>query len=286
MIEQRSPEWFAARKGRLTGSIAGACLDLAPYMTKDAAFRVLVRSMHDMPDEFQGNIATEYGANNEDGAVLDYELETGRSVTPAPFVPWNNWLGASPDGYVGDDGLIEAKCPFGLRKDENPQFKSIADQPHYYAQVQVQLFVTGRSWCDFWQWSPHGTNLERVTYDGAWIDDNIPTLLAFWQDAKAADPADYEGLVRPTIDTPEALRLVQEYDDLKDAIDNATERKKEILAEIVRIANGKNAEVAGRKLTLTIRKGSIAYAKALNAAAPDFDVEPYRGKGSESWGLK
>jgi putative phage-type endonuclease len=262
-MEQRTPEWFAARKGRVTASLVGGLLDCAPYMSKDTAFRSLVRSCHGLPDEFEGNIATEYGNANEGLARSAYEIETGNTVESVGFVAWNNWLGASPDGYVGHDRLLEIKCPFGKRKDESPEFASIDDQPHYYAQVQIQLFVTGRKWCHFWQWSPHGHKLETILYDGDWISENLPTLLAIWQDAQAANPEDYDGELRKTIDTPEAVRLVAEYDELSDAIENATARKKDIIIRMAEMSGGKNADMAGRKLTLVKRAGSVAYAKAL-----------------------
>lgn len=285
-MEQRTQEWYAARKGRITASLVGGLLDCAPYMSKDAAFRALVRSCHGLPDEFEGNIATDYGTNNEELAVKAYEIETGNTVVLAGFVAWDNWLGASPDGYIGDDGLIEIKCPFGKRKDEEPEFASIEDQPHYYAQIQVQLFVTGRKWCHFWQWSPHGSKLEIVEFSQDWIDENLPTLLAIWQDAQEADPNEYDGEVRKVIDTPEAQKLIAEYDELRDAIDNATARRKDIVDRLVQMSGGKDAKVAGRNLTLVKRKGSVSYAKALAEIAPDADLEKWRGKPSESWQVK
>lgn len=285
-MEQRSPEWFAARRGRVTGSVVGAILECAPYMSREDAFRALVRSMHGMPSEFSGNVATEYGTYNEPGALAEYQMESGNKVDPAGFVTHDDWLGASPDGYVGVDGLVEIKCPYGKRKENPPIFKSIEEQPHYYAQIQVQLFVTGRDWCDFYQWSPHGTKTERVFFDMAWIDDNLPILQNFHLAAKQADPADYEGPKRPVIDTPEAAKLVAEYDELSEAIDNATARKKDILARMVQIAGERDAKIAGRNLTLVKRKGSVSYAKALAKYAPKADLEPFRGKPSESWQLK
>lgn len=284
-MEQRSPEWFAARRGRVTGSQVGALLDLSPYRSKDAAFRDLVRSIHDMPSEFEGNVATEWGNANESLARTTYEMETGNAVEDASFVEFDTWLGASPDGWVAY-GLVEFKCPFGIRKDKNPVFKSIEDQPHYYAQIQLQLFVTKRSWCDFFQWTPFGWSLERVTYDGAWINENLPTLRAIWEDAKAADPALYEGPARPVFDTPETDRLISEYDELSEAIENAEARKKDIVSRLVEISGGKNAVMSGRNLTLVKRKGSVSYAKALAKYAPDADLEPFRGKDSESWQVK
>mgnify|MGYP001083736117 CR=1 FL=1 len=285
-MEQRSDEWFAARRGRLTGSMVGAALGLAPYQSKDDCLRALVRDMHGMPSEFEGNIATEYGTNHEDMARRAYEMETGNDVLPASFVPFETWSGASPDGYVGDDGLLEIKCPFGKRKDDPPEFDKAEDQPHYYAQMQVQMHFTGRNWCDFFQWAAKGHALERVPYDPVWIAENMPKLQAFWWKAKDADPADFEGPKRKVIDTPDAAKLVAEYDELSDAIDNATQRKKDIIAQLVQAAGEKDALVAGRNLTLVRRKGSVSYAKALAKIAPDADLEPFRGKASESWQLR
>ena len=286
-MEQRSPEWFAARKGRLTASMAGAALGLAPYMTKDAALRSLVRDMNGMASEFEGNIATDYGNNNEDQARSAYELETGNTVEPAGFVPFENWCGASPDGYIAQHALLEIKCPFGKRNDANPVFASPEEQPHYYAQMQIQMFVTGRSECDFYQWSPNGARLDRVHYDGAWINENLPRIKAFWHKAKEADPADFGDIPdRAEIDTQETDKLITEYDELSEAVDNATKRKKDIVSRLVDLAGGKNAKVSGRNLTLVKRKGAVSYAKALAEIAPDADLEPYRGKPSESWQIK
>jgi putative phage-type endonuclease len=283
---QRSPEWHAQRAGRLTASMVGAALDLAPYRSQDDCLRDLVRSMHGMESEFQGNIATEYGTNMEPQAKSAYEMETGHTVKNAGFVSFEDWTGASPDGYLGEDGLIEIKCPFGIRKDLDPVFKSLDDQPHYYAQIQIQLFVTGKTWCHFYQWSPHGSKLETVKYDGGWINENLPRLKAFWWKAHEADPKDFEGPKRKLIDTPEAEKLITEYEELSEAIENAQARKKDIIARMVEMSDGKNAVVAGRNLTLVKRKGSVAYAKALAKYAPDADLEPFRGKDSESWQVK
>lgn len=285
-MEQRSKEWFEARRGRVTGSIVGGLLGLAPYMSKEDAFRALVRSCHGLPDEFKGNIATEYGTANEGLARSAYEMETGQNVQGVGFVPFENWAGASPDGLVGDDGMLEIKCPFGKRKDNPPEFSSIDEQPHYYAQMQFQMFCTGRAWCDFFQWSPHGSFLECVDYNDEWINENVPRLKAFWWKAREADPSEYDGPLRKVIDTPEAVRLIAEYDELSEAIENANARKKDILARVVEMSGESNAKVAGRNLTLVKRNGSVSYAKAIAEIAPDADLEKWRGKPSESWVIK
>lgn len=286
-MKQQSKQWFEARKGRVTDSVVGAILGIAPYMTREEALRSMVRSYHGAEREFIGNIATEWGNTNEETARWEYELETGNTVKEAGFDRYEDWLGASPDGYVGDDGLLEIKCPFGIRKDEPPVFKSIEDQPHYYAQIQIQLHVTGREWCHFWQWTQHGTKLETVNYDQAWIDENLPKLRQFYAEylSELDNPEHLEPL-RKEINTEETRRLVDEYDQLSEAIDNATERKKEVLAELVKASGEKNALVWGKKLTLTERVGSVSYAKVVKDHCPDVDLEQYRGKPSKFWGLK
>ena len=142
-MEQRSEEWFAARKGRVTASMVGAILGVSPNLSRAGAMRRMVRDAHGAEPEFTGNIATQYGENNEAGAIAEYQMETGRTVNPVGFVTREDWAGCSPDGLIGDDGGLEVKCPFGKRKEGD--LKPLDDQPHYYAQVQFSLWVTGRA---------------------------------------------------------------------------------------------------------------------------------------------
>lgn len=281
-LEQKSDEWYKARVGRITGSMVGAILECAPYMTKAEALRSMVRSYHGAPSEFTGNIATEWGNTHEDGARWEYELETGNKVDPAFFDTKEDWLGASPDGYIGDDGLVEIKCPFGIRNDPEPKFKTLAEQPHYYAQIQVQLYVTDRKWCDFWQWTPHGTRLERVDIDHEWLNENLPILRQFYAFyLSELDNPDHLEPLRKEINTDAAKKMLDEYDQLGDAIANAQERQKEVKAAIIDAAGGSNALMWGRKITKVERKGNVQYGKVPELKG--VDLEPYRGKGSVSW---
>lgn len=282
MIEQRSTAWFEQLKGRVTGSAVGSTLGLAPYATRADVMRRMVRQYHGAPSEFQGNVATSWGTDNEAGAIWQYEMETGNTVVPAPFVPLDDWLGASPDGYIGADGLIEVKCPYGLRN--GGDFKSINDQPHYYAQIQVQLYCTGRDWCDFYQWSPHGTKLERVDLDQDWLDRNLPILRQFYAEyLSELDNQEHLEPLRRELNTLEAKRVLEEIDQLKEAEEQAKERRKELEADLVLMAGNQNANVWGRKLTLVERKGNVQYAKVPELKG--VDLEPYRAKSSEFWKL-
>jgi len=283
-MEQLSPEWFASRKGRITASMVGAIIGVAPYMTRDGAMRRMVREREGAEPEFVGNIATEYGVNNEAGALAEYTMETGNVVEAVGFVTREDWAGCSPDGLIGADGGLEAKCPFGKRK--GGDLKPLVDQPHYYAQVQFSLWVTGRAWWDFYQWSPGQSKLERVTQDQDWVDENLPKLRQFYAEY-LAEPADQHIMPkRVEIDTMEAARIVAEYDQLAEAIENAESRRKELLAEMVQIAGEKDAVFAGRNLTRINKIGSILYAKAIKELMPKADLEKWRGVPSSYWVVK
>lgn len=290
-MEQRSEEWLEARKKCVTGSSVGAILGVDPNRTRDDVLRDMVRAYHGAPREFQGNIATQWGVTHEDEARMDFSFAVGEDVVPASFCVHSNikWLGASPDGFVGDDAVLEIKCPFGLRDKEPPApFKTAKDQPHYYAQMQVQMYVTDRTMCYFWQWTPHDSKLEMVEYDSDYVAEIYPKLEEFYQEYLAAieDPDVHLEAPRKVIDTPRALQMIAEYDDLVTAIERAEERKKELISEIVKVAGNQNAVFGGRKLTKVDRQGSISYAQAIKVLAPGANLEPWRGKPSSYWLLK
>lgn len=287
---QRSPEWFEQRKGRVTGSSVGGILGISPFTTRDAVMRAMVRETLGAPSEFPDPVPppVAWGTAMEAHAIAEFEMVTSEAVTPAPFVPYEDWLGASPDGYVSDGKLIEVKCPYFLRNDPTPAFIQPVDLPHYMAQIQVQLFVTDKESCWFFQWTPHGYSNKLIHRDEEWLTANLPRLKQFWaefQEALAA-PEEHLAPLRVTIDTTAAHLMVAEYDQISEVISLAEERKKELLAEMVSMAAEKNATFGGRKLTLVERKGSVSYAKALKELAPGADLSKWTGAPSSYWGLK
>ena len=288
-MEQRTSEWFDARKGRITASSVGAILGLAPYATRADVMRRMVREVLGAENEFDGNIATKYGVNNESGALIEFEMETGHTVKFVGFVTREDWAGCSPDGLISDDMGLEIKCPFSLRKEENPQFKTLAEQPHYFAQVQFSIWVTGLFGWYFFQWSPKGTACEWALPSDKWQAENLPILRQFHAEylhELEHNSAQHLAPKRTDIDTPEAHRIMAEYEQMQEAEDRAKERKAELIAEMVRIAGDKNAVFAGRNLTRVDRAGSISYAKAIKELLPKADLEPYRNKPSFSWQVK
>lgn len=284
--KQRSEGWFQQRVGRVTGSNVGAILGLNPYKTADDVLREMVRAYHGAESEFTGNVATEHGTFHEDGAQAEYEMETGNKVQECGFFPFEDWLGASPDGLIDDAGLIEIKCPFGKRKEESPKFKSAEAQPHYYAQMQIEMYCAKRDWCHFYQWAPNGSDIEELYIDVHWIHENLPKLRKFRALYLAElDNPEHLQPKRKVIDTLKAEKLVTEYDELADAVERANSRKKDILDELIQMAGEKNADICGKKLTQVERKGSVSYAKALKALAPNADLTRWTGKPTSYWKL-
>lgn len=267
--------------------MVGAILGLDPNTTRDEAMRRTVRAYQGLPSEFVGNIATSWGTNHEEEAREDFEYDQGCIVGEASFVvhPKLDWLGASPDGYISNYALLEIKCPYGLRDKPQPvPFKTIKEQPHYYAQMQIQMYCTDRVSCYFWQWTPYDHDLTIVDYDPIWIEVNLPKLEAFYNEFLAiCDEVSEEKL---EIDTPILRQRLAEYDDLAKVIKDAEARREEILNALVFESAGEDAVICGRKLTLVHRAGSVSYAKAIKELAPDADLEKWRGEPSTYWTLK
>lgn len=288
MHKQQSKQWFADRIGRVTGSVAGAILGVNPYKTADDVLRDMVRAYHGAEREFTGNAATEWGSFNEAGAQAEFEMETGLKVRECGFIvhPEYEWLGASPDGLVGHDAVLEIKAPYGQRNKKPPQFKSAGEQPHYYAQMQIEMACTERTKCHFYQWAPGGSSLVTVHFNWTWWTQSLPVLKAFHERyLKELDNPEHLQPKRKGIDTPKAEHLITEYDELAEAIERASSRKKDILDELVTLAGGKNATICGKKLTQVERAGSVSYAKAIKELAPGADLSKWTGKPSTYWKL-
>ena len=270
--------------------MVGAALGLDPNTSRDEAMRRMVRAHQGLPSEFEGNIATSWGTNHEQEAREAFEYSVGTRVAPATFVvhPTLPWLGASPDGYVDNHALLEIKCPFGLRDKPKPvAFKSIKEQPHYYAQMQIQMYCTDLVACYFWQWTPNDHTLEVVDYDPIWIEVNLPKLEEFYNEFLAICDDDMPELEEKLdLDGLAFQYLIAEYDVLTNQIKEAEDRKKEILDNLVFETAGQDATICGRKLTQVHRAGSVSYAKAIKELAPNADLEKWRGEPSSYWTLK
>ena len=296
---QRTQEWHEARRGRITGSQAGALLGLSPHMTQAEAIRAWVRNAKGAESEIPDNPAFAWGRQHERAAQLALIRASDVTINDCGFLTHEDWLGASPDGMTYCGRVVEIKCPFSWRNKAEPEVKPLKDLPHYYAQVQLEMLCAGAHSAVFAQYrpafgdpfsadySPEFIAVQTVDVDQEWRDEYLPKLRTMWDSLQVElDNPAYLAPLRVELNTDEALRLVDYIGELDASIEQATQARQQAIAELVQMAEGKNAIVGGRNLTLVKRAGSISYAKAIKALCPDADLEKWRGAPSESWQLR
>jgi len=149
-IPQGTPEWFQARLGCLTASRANdACAAETTAAYQNYLWQLVAERETKTVEESYVSADMERGSELEPLARAAYEVHTGTFVTQTGFWthPEIKWFGASPDGLVGDDGLIEIKCP---RTSTHLRYRSEGKVPtKYKRQMMCQLLCTGRKWVDF-----------------------------------------------------------------------------------------------------------------------------------------
>jgi len=183
MNKQGTKAWFSQRKGRITGSRIGAILNMNHWSSPQDVLRDMVRDYHGLKADFQGNVATEHGNFYEAMATADLKLRIGKDIKHTGFHEFEDWLGASPDGLVDDEWIVEIKCPYRLRNDKSVQnFKLLSQQQHYYAQVQYEMLCSGRIKAYFYQWTPSGAELlEEIPLNHDFIKETLPKLKTFYK---------------------------------------------------------------------------------------------------------
>ena len=187
-MDQSSEEWFAARLGKVTASRLSDVL--ATIKTGEAAARANYR-IELVAERLTGkstpgftSAAMQWGVECEPMARSAYETETGLIVTEVGFVdhPTIAMAGASPDGLVGDDGLIEIKCPETKTHIETLTSKKAPSK--YIPQMQWQMACTGRQWVDFVSFDPRlpehlMLEITRVDRDQSLIDQYSEAVSIF-----------------------------------------------------------------------------------------------------------
>jgi len=157
-VEQRTDEWFKSRLGKVTASRvtdvmartkAGWGAGRANYMAQLISERLTGEQQSSF-----SNAAMQWGTDTEPQARAAYTLITGRTVEEVGFVdhPAIEMSGASPDGLVGDSGLVEIKCPNTATHLETLITGAVPTK--YRKQMLWQMACTGRAWCDFASFDP------------------------------------------------------------------------------------------------------------------------------------
>lgn len=158
MDEQRTDEWFAARLGKVTASRVADLM--ATTKTGYAASRdnlmaqLVIERLTNHQQESYTNASMQWGTEQEPFARAAYEIATGQMVDECGFVPHPTIAdaGASPDGLVGADGLVEIKCPNTAGMIDALLTQTVPGK--YNTQMQMQMACTGRAWCDYVVFDP------------------------------------------------------------------------------------------------------------------------------------
>jgi len=182
IIEQKSEEWKEIRKGKLTASNFSKILTKTGKLSSqyiDVIYENL-SELHTFEDEYHPtNFYMERGIELEEDAILNYESISGNIVDKVGFIESEcGMFGVSPDGLVGNDGLIEIKCliqkkHIALLLGEHKEIDT------YMPQIQFQLFISKRKWVDFVSYNPDFIDRnKRIFIKRIFIDEEYHKLIS------------------------------------------------------------------------------------------------------------
>jgi putative phage-type endonuclease len=188
-IIQGSPEWHAIRVGKVTASRvadviaktkSGWGASRANYMAE-----LIAEKLTGEPSPSFTNAAMQWGTDQEPNARAAYEFKTDCEVTAIGFAihPHIRDSGASPDGLIGDAGMVEFKCPNTATHIDTLLSGDVPGK--YVTQMQWQMACTGRKWCDWVSFDPRMPEsmklfVKRVERDEALIgrlEDDVHDFL-------------------------------------------------------------------------------------------------------------
>lgn len=193
-IEQGSDAWKALRAGKVTASRVADVL--SKIKSGEAAGRknyrmdLVAERLTGKPADSFTNSAMQWGTEQEPFARIAYETHKGLFVEQVPFVdhPTIEWFGCSPDGLVGEDGLLEIKCPNTTTHLEYLQEGKPPSK--YIPQMMAQMACTGRKWCDFVSFDPRLPEdlqlfVVRLNWDDAYIQEMEAEVKQFLNEVDA-----------------------------------------------------------------------------------------------------
>lgn len=176
-MEQRTPEWMAARAGRFTSSRAAdlmAKTKSGPSASRGNLLAMLaVERMTGSCVETYTNAAMQRGTDLESEARDAYSFSQGVAVEEVGIVLRDDMtmVSSSPDGMIGTDGLLEIKCPASMMKHLDA-LRSGEHATEYRWQLQHQMMTTGRAWVDAVSYHPSFPDGLQLAIKRVWRDDD------------------------------------------------------------------------------------------------------------------
>ena len=181
---QRTPEWFAARKGKITGSIIDSILGRSKYKSRTE----VLMSKFGVGEKFTGNAATKHGEKYEDEAIELFCEKMGMKNLEFGLLPHPSieYLSGSPDGITWCGKVLEVKCPMyrKIQMGEVPQ--------HYLAQIYINMEIAELDEGYFIEYAPtcitktdeHLLNIVHIKRDPHWLNSIKKDLDDFYNDYK------------------------------------------------------------------------------------------------------
>jgi putative phage-type endonuclease len=185
MFDQGTDEWLAERAGKVTASaLSNVMMAKTTAGYQNYMAQLICERLTGQPVETFKSAAMDHGNETEPQARAFYELETGHDVTEWGFIqhPSLEGSGASPDGLIGADGLVEIKCPQPAKHIKNLMGGAI--DKAYTLQMMWQMECTGREWCDFVSFNPSfpdhlKLSIRRVDRDAEAIEEIKSAVTSF-----------------------------------------------------------------------------------------------------------
>ena len=154
-VEQGSPEWLDLKRGKFSGSrFKKLFMGKTTKGYNELITEIAIEIITGKTAEMYVNQDMRNGTLREPDARLDYEIRNAVIVDQVGFVELNEWVGVSPDGLIGEYGMLEIKSPRWTTHTElilNPKAKIDSG---YIWQMQGCMWVTGRSYCDYYDYYP------------------------------------------------------------------------------------------------------------------------------------
>lgn len=203
--EQGSAAWLFERCGNATASRFADAIGRIKSGAYSASretyiWEVVIERLTGQPSDHWTSTAMQWGTDNETMARMEYEGRTGALVEQVGFVKHSTLpsVGGSPDGLIGDDGVLEIKCPYNSA---NHLKTILGGMPiEHQAQVQGNMWINGRQWADFVSYdprmpAPYDIYIERIERNDEFISKLEAELILF--DAAIAEVIAKLALTQP-----------------------------------------------------------------------------------------
>lgn len=199
----------------LTASRFGSAIGVNPFQSREQLAVEMKTGKQTPPPSEKSLLNMAHGVEHEDEARKIYESISGSQVVTVGMAISKHdvRLGCSPDGLVGEDGMIEIKCPHSMysrlacfsfpvsnHSSKRLQFQKVTvseKSEHWrcifeshYAQMQGSMYVTGRTWCDYVVYDVSSSQMVvlKVMFDeGYWYNFAYPALLSFMKEVEAPE---------------------------------------------------------------------------------------------------